>query len=127
MLSLPPPVIPISVEAASPGPLTTHPIIDNVKGVLIWDSFSSSFFTISITSKPWRAHEGHEIILTPLSLKFRDLSISFPILTSFTGSSDNETLIVSPIPSKSKVPNPIDDFILPGINPPASVIPKWSG
>ena len=68
LLSLPPPVIPISVEAASPGPLTTHPIIDKVKGVLIWDNFSSSFFTTSITSKPWRAHEGHEMIFTPLFL-----------------------------------------------------------
>jgi len=35
LLSFPPPVIPISVEAASPGPFTTHPIIDNVRGVLI--------------------------------------------------------------------------------------------
>ena len=32
---MPPPVIPTSVIAASPGPLTTHPIIDKVKGVFI--------------------------------------------------------------------------------------------
>ena len=36
MLPFPPPVIPISVNAASPGPLTTHPIIDKVIGALIW-------------------------------------------------------------------------------------------
>ena len=62
--------------------------------------------TVSITWKPCLAQEGHEIILTPLSLKFSDFNISFPILTSFTGSSDKEILIVSPIPSKRSVPNP---------------------
>ena len=70
---------------------------------------------------------GQEIILTPLSLKLRDFNISFPILTSSTGFSDKEILIVSPIPSKSNVPNPIDDFILPGKYDPASVIPKCQG
>ena len=82
---------------------------------------------ISITSKPCLAHEGHDIILTPLSRRFKDFSISFPILTSSTGLSDKEILIVSPIPSKSNVPNPIEDLTLPGLNPPASVIPKCSG
>ena len=114
LLSLPPPVIPISVEAASPGPLTTHPIIDNVKGVLIWDSFSSSFFTTSITSNPWRAQEGHEMIFTPLFLKFKDFRISFPTLISSTGSSERDTLKVSPIPSSNKLPKPIEVFMLPG-------------
>ena len=32
LLSFPPPVIPISVKAASPGPFTTHPIIERVIG-----------------------------------------------------------------------------------------------
>ena len=67
------------------------------------------------------------MIFTPLSLKFNDFSISFPILTSLTGSSDKDILIVSPIPSKSNVPNPIDDFILPVTKLPASVIPKCKG
>ena len=31
---------------------------------------------------------------------------------------------VLPMPSKSNVPRPIEDFTLPGTNPPASVIPK---
>ena len=79
LLSFPPPVIPISVCAASPGPFTTHPIIDSVIGVLMWDNLLSRILTVSITSKPWRAHEGHEIILTPLFLKFKDLSIWDPI------------------------------------------------
>ena len=80
--------------------------------------------TVSITWNPCLAHEGQDIILTPRSLKLRDFNISFPILTSSTGLSDNEILIVSPIPSKSNVPTPIEDFILPGKKPPASVIPK---
>ncbi len=57
LLSFPPPVIPISVCDASPGPLTTHPIIDKVIGVFICESLSSNFFTVSITSKPCRAHD----------------------------------------------------------------------
>ena len=52
LASFPPPVMPISVYAASPGPLTTQPIIDKVIGVLICESFSSNFLTTSITWKP---------------------------------------------------------------------------
>ena len=71
-------MIPISVCLASPGPLTTQPMIDNVIGSLICDNFCSSFFTVSITLKACLAHDGHEIILTPLFLKFKDFKISFP-------------------------------------------------
>ena len=117
----------MSVIAASPGPFTTHPIIDNVIGVLICASFSSSIFTVSITWKPCLAHEGQEIIRTPLCFKFRDFNISFPTWISFTGSSDNETLIVSPIPSNNNAPNPIEDLIVPGKKLPASVIPICNG
>ena len=122
-----PPVIPTSVIAASPGPLTTHPITERVIGALICERFFSKTLTVSITWNPCLAHEGQEIILTPLSLKLRDFNISFPILTSSTGLSDKEILIVSPIPSKSNVPSPIEDLILPDIKPPAYVIPKWRG
>ena len=69
--------------------------------------FFSQLFTVSITLNPCLAQDGHEIILTPLFLKLRDFNISFPILTSFTGLSDNEILIVSPIPSTSNDPNPM--------------------
>ena len=127
MLSLPPPVIPISVCDASPGPFTTHPIIDKVIGVFICDNFASRVFTVSITSKPCLAQDGQDIILTPLERKLSDFKISLPILISLTGSSDNETLIVSPIPSRSKTPRPIDDFTLPGIKLPDSVIPRCNG
>ena len=45
-----------------------------------------------ITSNACLAHEGHEIILTPLFLRFRDFNISFPTFISLTGSSDKEKL-----------------------------------
>ena len=99
-------------------------MIDKVIGVFMCESFFSNIFTVFITSKPCLAHDGHEIIFTPLFRKLRDLSISFPIFTSLTGSSDNEILIVSPIPSKRREPIPIEDLMLPGMNPPASVIPR---
>ena len=127
LLPFPPPVIPTSVKAASPGPLTTHPITDSVIGVFIWESLSSNIFTVLITGNACLAHEGQEIILTPLFLKFNDFSISFPILTSFGGSSDKDILIVSPIPSIKSDPSPIEDFMLPDTKLPASVIPKCNG
>ena len=77
-LSFPPPVIPISVCFASPGPLTTQPIMDNVIGFFIWDNLLSSSLTVSITWKACLAQDGHEIIFTPLFLKFRDFKISLP-------------------------------------------------
>ncbi len=117
----------MSVKDASPGPLTTHPIIDKVSGVLIWESLSSKILTVSITGNACRAQDGHEIILTPLCLKLSDFKISLPTLTSLTGSSDKETLIVSPIPSNNNDPKPIEDFMVPGKKLPASVIPMWRG
>ena len=54
-------------------------------------------------------------------------NISFPIFISLTGSSDKDTLIVSPIPSKKRVPKPIEDLTLPGTKLPDSVIPRCKG
>ena len=93
----------------------------------MWDSRSSSTLTVLITSNACLAQDGHEIILTPLFLRFRDFNISFPTFISLTGSSDKETLIVSPIPSNNNDPNPIEDFIVPGKKLPASVIPICKG
>ena len=101
--------------------------MESVIGVFTWESFSSKIFTVFITGKACLAHDGQEIILTPLLRKFKDFNISFPILTSLVGSSERETLIVSPIPSRRSVPKPIDDLILPGTKLPASVIPKCKG
>ena len=107
----PPPVIPISVMLASPGPLTTQPIIETVKGFVTSSSAFSNFFTVSITGNCCLAQEGHEIIFMPLFLNPKLLRISKPTFTSSSGSSDKETLIVSPIPWRSRFPIPIDDFI----------------
>ena len=113
-LSFPPPVIPNSVCFASPGPLTTQPMMDNVIGFFIWDNLLSNSLTVSITWKACLAQDGHEIIFTPLFLKLRDFKISLPTLISSTGSSESDTLIVSPIPSNNKLPNPIEVLMLPG-------------
>ena len=102
-------------------------IIESVIGVFIWDSFSSNILTVSITWKACLAHEGQDIILTPLFLRFKDFRISFPIVTSFVGLSDKEILIVSPIPSIKRLPRPMEDLILPDTKLPASVMPKWRG
>ena len=47
--------------------------------------------------------------------KFSDFNISFAIFISLTGSSESETLILSPKPSNSNEPIPIEDLKLPGI------------
>ena len=93
----------------------------------MWESLSSNVFTVSITWNACLAHDGQDIIFTPLFLKLSDFNISLPILIYLTGSSDKEILIVSPIPSIKRDPRPIDDFILPEIKLPASVIPKCNG
>ena len=93
----------------------------------MWASFSSNILTVSITLNPCLAHEGQEIIFTPLLRRFKDFKISLPILTSLIGSSDKDTLIVSPIHSSNYNPIPNEDFTLPGTKLPDSVIPKWSG
>ena len=125
-MSCPPPVNPISVCDASPGPLTTHPIIDKLIGFFIWDSFFSNFLTVSITGKACLAQDGQEIMLTPLDLIPKDFKFHNPF-TSSTGSEDKETLIVSPIPCIKSCPIPIEDLMLPVNNPPASVTPKCRG
>ena len=56
-----------------------------------------------------------------------DFRRSKPTRISSSGSAESETLIVSPIPDHSSMPMPIDDFTVPEIMPPASVMPRWSG
>ena len=93
----------------------------------MWDNFSSKILTVSITWNACLAQDGQEILLTPLFRNLKDLSIPFPILTSYTGSSDKETIKVTPIPSNSNEPSPIEDLSLPDTKLPASVIPRWRG
>ena len=71
--------MPISVCFASPGPLTTQPIIDSVIGFLICDNLFSNCFTVSITWNACLAQEGHEIIFTPLFLNLKILKFHFQL------------------------------------------------
>ena len=64
----------------------------------------SIFFTVSITSNCCLAHDGQEIIVNPDFLIPNAFKISIPTLTSFIGSSDKDTLMVSPIPWLSRLP-----------------------
>ena len=63
------------------------------------------------------AQDGQDIIFTPLFLNPKLFKISNPTLTSSSGSSESETLIVSPIPFINKFPIPIEDFIDPVLLP----------
>ena len=96
-------------------------------GFFMCANFFSNNLTVSITGNACLAHDGQEIIFTPLDLIPKDLRISNPVLISSTGSDDNETLIVSPMPYIRSWPIPIEDFMLPVNNPPASVTPMCRG
>ena len=87
-------------------------------------NFSSTLFASPIKSICVLPHVGQDIKLTPFSLNPRLFRISNPAVTSSAGFSVRETLIVSPIPSASSVPNPTEDFIKPLRNVPASVTPR---
>ena len=76
----PPPVKPTSVISASPGPLTTQPMIESDIGVLMCSRRFSSTSTVLITSKPCRAQDGQEMMLTPRWRRPSALRISKPTL-----------------------------------------------
>ncbi|MDA7695701.1 bifunctional ornithine acetyltransferase/N-acetylglutamate synthase [Candidatus Pelagibacter sp.] len=53
----------------------------------MWESLSSNIFTVSITWNACLAHDGQDIIFTPLFLKLSDFNISLNLnmgLKSFT-------------------------------------------
>ena len=54
---------------ASPGPFTTQPKIETVKGFLIEANLSSIVLTVFITSNCCLAQDGHEIIFSKENLK----------------------------------------------------------
>ena len=125
--SFTPPAIPKSACLASPGPFTAQPIVAMVIGYGKSLNLSSTFFASEIKSICVLPQVGQDTKLTPLSLRLRLFRISKPALTSSTGFSVSETLMVSPIPSAKSVPSPTEDFINPPLNVPASVTPKCSG
>src|SRR5882724_7682830 len=118
-LPAPPPVKARSVSRASPGPLTTQPMMESDMGVAMCLSFSSRVLTVSITLKPCRAQDGQDTILTPRWRRFSDLRMSKPTRTSSTGSALSETRMVSPMPLHSSMPMPMEDLTVPEIMPPA--------
>src|SRR3989338_2570233 len=122
-----PPTIPKSTYLLSPGPLTAQPIIATCMGFFIFSVLFSISSTIFITSTWVLAHVGQLVTSTPSFLNPSDRKINFPTFTSSFGSSYKDTLIVSPIPSESNIPMPIEDFTDPGILLPASVTPKCRG
>ncbi len=74
------------------------------------EAFSSTSATISSRLTVVLEQVGQDTISKPSRRKFKAFRIAFPALISSTGSPVIETLIVSPIPSFSKDPIPIDDF-----------------
>ena len=56
-------------------PLTTQPKIEISNEVLMCSTLFSTASTVLITSKPWRAQEGQEIIFTPRLLKPSDFKM----------------------------------------------------
>ena len=76
---------------ASPGPLTTQPMIESVIGVVMCASRFSSISTVLMTLKPWRAQDGQTMMLTPRWRRPSDFRMSKPTLISSTGSADSET------------------------------------
>ena len=101
---LPPPVRPISVISASPGPFTTQPMIDSVIGVSICASRSSSVRTVLITLKPCRAQDGQEMTFTPrwrMPERLEHVPADPHLLLRLVRQA---TRIVSPMPAQSRGP-----------------------
>ena len=119
--------MPMSASLASPGPLTTQPITATFRLLLLFSSKFSISLAIFIMSILVLPQVGHEIKVIPHLRSSRALSILNPALTSSTGSSVRVTLMVSPMPSSSKEPIPIADFMVPIVLVPASVTPRWRG
>lgn len=67
---------------------------------------SSISFAIGIKSICVLPHVGHDISVGDFLYNPQFLSISFATFTSSIGSSDNDTLKVSPIPSLKSTPKP---------------------
>ena len=88
---------------------------------------SSISFAIGIKSYWILPHVGHAISVGVFSYKLQSFNISFATFISFIGSAESDTLIVSPIPSLNKTPNPILELTVPLNSVPACVTPKCSG
>ena len=90
-------------------------IIKNTKMVALWTSLVVFILSLFLWLNFPKANGFHFI---------EEVNLFSAAGISNSGSSVNDTRIVSPIPSVSKVPIPNADFILPSNPSPASVTPK---
>jgi hypothetical protein len=117
----------ISASLASPGQFTAHHItatfISFQPNVCKKSSISSTIGIILYCNLP---QVGQEIKFGFLYNQKVE-RISFATQISGTGSPDKDTRIVSPIHSESNIHKPMEDFIVPTLTFPASVIPICNG
>ena len=88
---------------------------------------SSISLAIGIKSTQVLPHVGHDVNFIELLYKLQSFRISLATFISSIGLSDNDTLIVLPIPFRNIIPRPMLDFIVPLNFVPASVIPRCKG
>ena len=119
--------MPTSASLASPGPLTSQPITATLIGLFICLNILSTSLASFLISTSALPQLGQAAKTAPSLRRSNDFSISIPDIISSTGESLKETLIVSPIPSYNKTPNPTALLILPDFAVPASVMPKCKG
>lgn len=121
------PVTPTSACRASPGPLTTQPMT----AIFTWARISRNSFSTALASSMEftvvRPQVGQEITSIPRPYRSSERNRIFAVSTSSMGSAVSDTRIVSPMPSKSNAPMPMEDFTVPDRNVPASVTPRCRG
>src|SRR5690606_21614066 len=124
-----PRLTPRSAPAASPGPLTAHPISATLRSFVNFfrSTAASTSSTTENRSPASRPHVGHAMTLTPGRPSRRLLRMAWPTSTSFTESAARLTRMVSPMPSASRLPMPMALLMVPVRTEPDSVTPRCSG
>ena len=123
----PPPAMPMSACRASPGPLTTQPMMATVMGSSTPARRFSTSLAMDSTSMHLRPQVGQETMLTASRRRPMARRMLMPAATSGTGSPDSDTRMVSPMPSSRSEPMPMSLLTLPMPLRPASVTPRCSG
>ena len=110
-LPAPPPVMPISVSRASPGPLTTQPSTESEQRRLdVLQPLLERLAPCGSRRSPAARSDGQETTRTPRVRRPSAFRISKPTRTSSSGSAESETRMVSPIPAHSRLPMPMRAF-----------------
>ena len=107
-----PKAIATSALFASPIAFTTHPITETSRGVFICAVLFSISDTALTKSASILPQVGQDIIFKPSFEIPKSFKIARPTFISSSSSPVIETLNVSPIPSRSKLPRAIEDFIV---------------